>query len=75
MSQQDQIDKLKKLPPLTQQVCATCAFFEEARPRWEDPHCHATQLKAWWTFEHRCRGRYWAPRQSVLTRFKRWLIG
>lgn len=77
MTAQDQINKLKKLPPLVQQVCATCDYLD-ASERWDLPMCRATCFKASWTYEERCRGKLWAPKQKpvgIFVRFKRWLIG
>lgn len=76
MTPQTEIDKLKSLPPLTQQVCATCEFLNREPERiYREPVCRANETIARWTYEHRCQGQMWAPRLPVLVRFKRWLVG
>jgi hypothetical protein len=82
MTTQDQVQRLKKLPPLTQNVCATCAFLSKAdrQLHYEEspgPYkiCEATQEYAYWAYAHRCHGNLWAPPLSIRRRFMRWLKG
>ena len=72
------VDKLKSLPPLTQQVCGSCVFFDYKNSAYFSI-CRATSNLAVDSWERQCkRGQLWQPKPPfvpVLVRFKRWLVG
>jgi hypothetical protein len=76
----DQVEKLKQLPPLIQQVCGSCRYYRRYRgykdsPLWNECQAFSELAKFAWP---RCRGHYWEPIPPpvpVLVRFKRWLVG
>lgn len=71
---QDAINKLKALPPLTQEVCGTCRFYRRKHPSTLSD-CLAMSRYADMAWRLQCHGRFWQPREPIMRRLKRWLVG
>jgi High potential iron-sulfur protein len=68
----DVVEELKRLPPLTQQVCGNCRFYQRnpSYPEWGA--CHAVGgLKAHDVWP-KCQGRWWQQRISFRQRLRNW---
>jgi hypothetical protein len=69
----DIIERLKKLPPMTQQVCGSCKFYQRdsTSPSWSS--CHAVGgLKAHDVWP-KCQGQMWQPKISIIKKVRQWL--
>jgi len=70
----DEIEKLKRLPPMTQQVCGSCKFYI-SRPGYSTGgFCEAVggtwASDAW----KQCQGHlWWQPKLTLRQRIRTWL--
>lgn len=70
----DVVEKLKRLPPMTSQVCGSCKFYISRRNNAFGGLCDAVggtyAADAW----KKCQGNlWWQPRITAYQRFKYWL--